>query len=57
MTAKVPMMRNGHVDHRQDHGPPVLQEDQHDEADQDDGFEQRVERRPSTDSRMNGVVS
>jgi hypothetical protein len=25
--------RDRHVDHRQDHGPPVLQEQQHDDGD------------------------
>ena len=32
-----------HVDHRQDHGLPVLQEDQHDDADQDDRIAQGLE--------------
>ena len=43
MTAKVPIERHRHVDHRQDHGPPVLQEHQHDDGHQDDRVAQRVE--------------
>jgi hypothetical protein len=35
--------RHRHVDHGQDHGSPVLQEQQHDEADHDDGFEQGLD--------------
>ena len=48
MTAKVPINETGHVDHRQDHGPPVLEEDQDDEADQDhrvaEGLEDLADR-------------
>ena len=43
MTAKVPIKRDRDVDHRQDHRPPVLEEDQHDDADQDDGVAQGLE--------------
>ena len=38
--------RDGDVDHRQDHGLPVLQEDEHDEADQDHRVAQRLEDLP-----------
>ncbi len=31
---------NRHVDHRQDHGPPILKEKQHDEGHQKDGDNQ-----------------
>ncbi len=34
--------RDGHVDHRQDHRPPVLQEEEHDHADDGDGQEERA---------------
>src|SRR5205823_11687500 len=34
---------DGDVDHRQDHGSPVLQEQQDDDGDQDDGVAQRIE--------------
>ena len=38
-----------HVDHGQDHRPPVLEEQQHDDRDEDDGVAERVERpRPPT---------
>ena len=35
--------RDRHVDHRQDHRPPVLQEEQHDDGHQDHGVAQRLE--------------
>ena len=35
--------RHGHIDHRQDHGPPVLQEHQHHDPDQHHGFQQGLE--------------
>ena len=35
MTAKVPTMATGHGDQRDEHRPPVLQEDQHHDRDQD----------------------
>ena len=34
--------RHGHGDHRDDRGPPVLQEHQHDDEDQDERLDQRV---------------
>ncbi len=34
--------RDGHVDHRQDHRPPVLQEKEHDQADNGHGGQQRA---------------
>ena len=37
------MMDDRHGDQRQDHGPPVLQEHQHDEADQRHGLQQRLD--------------
>ena len=43
MTANVPIKRDRHVDHRQDHRPPVLQEDQDDDADEDDRIAQGLE--------------
>ena len=35
--------RHGHGDQRQDHRPPVLQEEQHDDGHQDDRVAQRLE--------------
>ena len=46
-----------HVDHRQDHRPPVLQEDQHDDARPGCTASRRVLKTSPTDSRMYGVVS
>ena len=43
MTANVPIERHGHVDQRQDHRLPVLQEEQHDDGHQDDRVAQRLE--------------
>ena len=40
MTPKVPIERDGHVDHRHQRRPPVLQEDQHDDEDQDERLEE-----------------
>ena len=43
MIAKVPIKETGHVDHRQDHRLPVLEEHEHDDRHQDHRVAQRVE--------------
>jgi len=56
MIANVPISETGTLDHRQDHRPPVLEEQQ-----DDDGHRMTASRRvwntSFTDSRTNGVVS
>ena len=60
MTANVPIKRDRHVDHRQDHGPPVLQEHQDHETDQEhrvtQGIEDLVDRLADIGRRVVGDV-
>ncbi|MFO0823247.1 MAG: hypothetical protein U0792_09015 [Gemmataceae bacterium] len=56
MIAKVPV-RDTDVDHRQNHCPPVLKEQQHHDGDEDDRIAKRVEHLDGLLDERRGIVT